>query len=42
MVHGQGSSADAYGAFDEAREHVTKRLRRYKRRLKDHKGKPKF
>jgi len=38
MVHGQGSSTDAYGAFDEAREHVAKRLRRYKRRLKDHKG----
>lgn len=37
-VHGQGHSPDPYGAFDEALEHVAKRLRRYKRRLRDHKG----
>ncbi len=37
-VHGQGSNNDAYSAFDEACENVAKRLRRYKRRLKDHKG----
>ena len=33
----QGNAADAYAATDEALEHVEKRLRRYKRRLKDHK-----
>lgn len=38
VVHGQGHSTDPYGAYDEAHEHVTKRLRRYKRRLRDHKG----
>ena len=32
----QGNAADAYGASDEALEHLEKRLRRYKRRLKDH------
>jgi len=35
-MEGQGQAADAYGASDEALEHVEKRLRRYKRRLKDH------
>ena len=39
MVHGTGMGGDAYGAVDEAVEHATKRLRRYKRRLKDHKHK---
>jgi ribosomal subunit interface protein len=39
MVHGSGAANDAYGAFDEAMEHATKRLRRYKRRLRDHKHK---
>ncbi len=38
VVHGQGHSQDPYAAYDEAHEHVTKRLRRYKRRLRDHKG----
>lgn len=38
VVHGQGHSVDPYAAYDEAHEHVTKRLRRYKRRLRDHKG----
>lgn len=37
-VHGQGHSVDPYAAYDEAQEHVAKRLRRYKRRLRDHKG----
>ena len=31
-----GNAPDAYGATDEALEHMEKRLRRYKRRLKDH------
>jgi ribosomal subunit interface protein len=31
-----GNAAEAYGATDEALEHMEKRLRRYKRRLKDH------
>jgi len=35
-MEGQGRAADAYGASDESLEHVEKRLRRYKRRLKDH------
>ena len=35
-MEGQGRAPDAYGASDEALEHVEKRLRRYKRRLKDH------
>ena len=37
VVQGVGQAADAYAAFEEALEHVSKRLRRYKRRLKDHK-----
>ena len=37
-VHGQGGGGDAYAAFEEASEHVVKRLRRYKRRLRDHKN----
>jgi len=35
-MEGQGQAHDAYGASDEALEHIEKRLRRYKRRLKDH------
>ena len=35
-IQGQGDDGDAYGAADEALEHTEKRLRRYKRRLKDH------
>lgn len=31
-----GEADDAYGAFDEALEKVEKRVRRYKRRLKNH------
>ena len=40
-MEGQGSASDAYGASDESLEHVEKRLRRYKRRLKDHSQKAK-
>lgn len=39
LVHGHGTGGDAYAALEEATEHVTKRLRRYKRRLRDHKHK---
>jgi hypothetical protein len=35
-VQGQASAVDAYAAGDAAIEHVAKRLRRYKRRLRDH------
>lgn len=35
-MQGQGTAGDAYGATDESLEHLEKRLRRYKRRLKDH------
>ena len=34
QAHGEGG--DAYSSFDGAAEHLEKRLRRYKRRLKDH------
>lgn len=34
-----GKSQDAYGAFDDAMEKLEKRVRRYKRRLKDHHSK---
>lgn len=33
-AHGEGD--DAYGAFDDSLEKLEKRIRRYKRRLKDH------
>ena len=35
-MEGQGVASDAYAAANESLEHVEKRLRRYKRRLKDH------
>lgn len=35
ITHGTG--ADAHSAFDAALEHMEKRIRRYKRRLKNHK-----
>jgi len=35
-MEGKGQAQDAYAASDEALIHVEKRLRRYKRRLKDH------
>ena len=33
---GEGRAQEAYPASDEALDHIEKRLRRYKRRLKDH------
>ncbi len=36
LVQGQALAADAYVAGDAAIEHVAKRLRRHKRRLRDH------
>ena len=36
MLRANAVSGDAYAAFDEAAETVGKRLRRYKRRLRDH------
>jgi len=38
LVQGQASAADAYAAFDSAAEHIAKRIRRYKRRLRDRQG----
>jgi ribosomal subunit interface protein len=35
-VHAEGHAQEAYGSADNAAEHLEKRLRRYKRRLKDH------
>lgn len=39
LVQAHGDGADAYQAFARAIERATKRLRRYKRRLRDHHGK---
>lgn len=36
LVQSSGVTGDAYSAYDEAAEHLAKRLRRYKRRLRDH------
>lgn len=36
MVQSHGGSEDPYTAFDTAAVHIAKRLRRYKRRLRDH------
>jgi ribosomal subunit interface protein len=36
ILQSQGTTGDAYSAFDEAGDHLGKRLRRYKRRLRDH------
>lgn len=36
MVQSHGKSDNAYGAFDQASANLGKRLRRYKRRLRDH------
>jgi ribosomal subunit interface protein len=36
LVHSHGATGDAYSAFEEAADHLAKRLRRYKRRLRDH------
>ncbi len=36
MLQAQGEDGDAYKASDKAAEHLEKRLRRYKRKLKNH------
>src|SRR5215212_4815789 len=36
VLHTEANAADAYGSADQAAERIEKRLRRYKRRLKDH------
>jgi ribosomal subunit interface protein len=36
QMQGHGESEDAYTAFDSALDRIAKRLRRYKRRLRDH------
>ena len=36
VIQGHASAGDARAAFEIATEHVSKRLRRYKRRLRDH------
>ncbi|MEM6665161.1 MAG: ribosome-associated translation inhibitor RaiA [Pseudomonadota bacterium] len=38
VLQGGGSAGDAYQAFEQSAEHLEKRLRRYKRRLKDHRA----
>ncbi|MBV9783580.1 MAG: ribosome-associated translation inhibitor RaiA [Acidisphaera sp.] len=35
-LRGEGEAADAHGAFDDASEHIAKRLRRYRRRVNEH------
>ena len=35
-LHAKGEAGDAYSSFDLSLEHLEKRLRRYKRRLRDH------
>ncbi|APH53943.1 Ribosome-associated factor Y [Granulibacter bethesdensis] len=36
VLRGEGEAADANGAFDDAAEHIAKRLRRYRRRMNAH------
>src|ERR1700678_2991169 len=36
VLRGEGEAADANTAFDDAAEHIAKRLRRYRRRVNDH------
>jgi ribosomal subunit interface protein len=36
ILRGEGEAADAHGAFDDAAEHIAKRLRRYRRRVNEH------
>jgi ribosomal subunit interface protein len=36
QLEAEGMAADAYESADQAAIHIEKRLRRYKRRLKDH------
>jgi ribosomal subunit interface protein len=40
ILKGSGNAMDAHPAFDEAAEKIERQLRRYMRRLKDHKGAP--
>jgi ribosomal subunit interface protein len=40
LVQGQATAGDAYAAFDNAAERIGKRIRRYKRRLRDHHQRP--
>ncbi len=35
-MRGEGEAATAHAAFDDAAEHIAKRLRRYRRRMNDH------
>jgi ribosomal subunit interface protein len=35
-VRGEGEAGDAHAAFDDAAEHIAKRLRRYRRRVNEH------
>jgi ribosomal subunit interface protein len=35
-VRGEGEAGDAHAAFDDAAEHIAKRLRRYRQRVNDH------
>jgi ribosomal subunit interface protein len=35
-VRGEGEGADAHAAFDDAAEHIAKRLRRYRQRVNEH------
>jgi ribosomal subunit interface protein len=35
-LRGEGEAADAHAAFDDAAEHIAKRLRRYRRRMNEH------
>ncbi len=39
LVHGKGEGGDAHGAFDIAAERIAKQMRRYHRRMTNHKGK---
>ncbi len=36
MLRGEGEAMDAHAAFDDALEHIAKRLRRYRRRVNEH------
>jgi ribosomal subunit interface protein len=36
LLRGEGEAADAPAAFDDAAEHLAKRLRRYRRRVNEH------
>jgi len=36
MLRGEGEASDANSAFDDAAEHIAKRLRRYRRRVNEH------